>query len=79
MLPKTILRGYDRVTMKTIAKALGIKLPQKKGGERHSMKIPMAALKKKYGVAEKQKSTKSKGVKFGMMKGKKKDNDADDY
>lgn len=79
MLPKTILRGYDKVSMKYVAKALGIPLKKKhKGGEHRRMKIPMSALKK--GAAtEKPKDKKSKGVKFGAMKGKKKDNDADDY
>ncbi|KIL38311.1 hypothetical protein SD70_27230 [Gordoniibacillus kamchatkensis] len=78
MLPKTILRGYDKVTMKYVAKALNMPLPKKKhkGGEQRRMKIPLSALKKDT-AAEKK---KGKGVKFGAMKGKntKSDNDADD-
>lgn len=77
MLPKTILRGYDRVTRKYVAKALGITLKDKhKGGDHHRMKIPMGALKKDDKSKDKKKSA---GMKFGMLKGKKKnDNDADD-
>jgi hypothetical protein len=79
MLPKTILRGYDKVTMKYVADALGMKLPKhkRKGGDRR-MKIPMSALKKSAST-ESPKEKKGKGMKFGAMKGKKKDNDADDY
>lgn len=77
MLPKTILRGYDKVTMKYVARALGITLPiRHKGGEHRRMKIPMSALKKD--SSTKQKPKKGYGMKFGAMKGKKSDNDADD-
>lgn len=76
-LPKTILRGYDRVTEKIVAQALGITLPKKKkkGGDRR-MKIPMSALKKNT-AGGKGKSKKS-GIKFGAIKGKQvKDTDKD--
>lgn len=71
---RSMLRGYDKETAKHIASALHIPM---KGGGNHRMKIPMSALKKDPANKPKDKK-KAAGMKFGMMKGKKSDNDADD-
>lgn len=74
MLPKTILRGYDRVTEKIIARALGIPLKPRKKKGRGGMKIPVRALKS----APKEKlQEKKKGIKVSALRSKKKMNDND--